>query len=262
MWNASEVTPYPRNSPRIGAPRRRARSSSSNTRIPAASPIESPRRSRSKGRQGSGSTDRSELKPPYVSRASTSEPPVTTASARPPHDRVVRVPHRVRRGRARGGDRGFQPFEAEPLRDPIRDRIRKVVQDAARGGPGPRAARSRRRLRSREGPTSRRPGSRRSRAGFSRERSSPDCDYRLGRGDEPHPVGARHPPPLHGRQESVRDVRRPRPRSGCGRSRRRRAKPVESRTLRRGGSARTPTRSSRWKTRLPGPLRRRGGVMP
>src|SRR5882762_3230150 len=88
MWYASPLMPYPAISARIGAPRRRACSSSSRIRIPAPSPITKPSRSLSHGRLARvGSSLRVErariaAKPPTpIGVMAASEPPAIITSA-------------------------------------------------------------------------------------------------------------------------------------------------------------------------------------
>ena len=92
MWWASEESPYPAISPSTSAPRARAFSADSSTRIPAPSPRLKPLRSSSKGVEfPSGEIAPAALKIARVNRVvPASAPPTTAASASP--SRILRTP--------------------------------------------------------------------------------------------------------------------------------------------------------------------------
>ena len=83
MWPASQDAPQPSSSAKSCAPRASARSRSSSTSTAPPSPMFSPARPVRNGRHGSGSTERSELKPPWVSWQKQSAPPTTATSTAP-----------------------------------------------------------------------------------------------------------------------------------------------------------------------------------
>ena len=82
-WKASVVMPCPASSAYTRAPRACARSAASSTTNAAPSPIDIPRRSRSNGRHGSGSSSLSALKPMKHRRVIASTPPASATSTTP-----------------------------------------------------------------------------------------------------------------------------------------------------------------------------------